>query len=217
MLSKNDRTAVLGILGFGSQMKMLSSPVPLGGKQGFEFGISSEYIPVEDLGGLGAKSNAKGEYNYMNLSVGKGLPYNVDTYFQFTPLPQSEGVFGYGAQLRWGFYEFRRFPAVMSMVFHGSGTNFSNLLSVRTTGADLVMTVAMDEAALYFGAGTIRTIGTFMGGASGITVDGKTAEEDLLDVHTVFGLSLAFDRVFLALEVDRVVQSSYSARLGYRF
>lgn len=216
-LDSEDRKSVLRILGFGSQTKLLSSPVPLGGREGFEFGLSSEYIPIGDLAGLGDQPDVKGEHNILNLGFGKGLYHNVDVLFSFTPSPQSEQIFGYGAHLRWGFHEFSRFPAVLSLVMHGNGMNFANLLSTRTTGADVIMTVAMDESALFFGGGTIRTIGTFMGGADGITLDQKTAEEDMTGFHTVFGFSLRFERIELTLEVDRVVQSTYGARLGYRF
>lgn len=216
-LSESDRETMLQILGFGSQAKLLSSPVPLGGKQGFEVGLSSEYIPIEDLSGLGDKPDVKGEYNYLMLTFGKGLFYNLDTFFHLTPIPQSEGLFAYGAQLRWGFYEFQRFPGLFSMILHGSGANYANVLNTRTTGADLVMTVAIDEASLYFGTGIIRTVGTFAGGPEGITAEGTRQDADLSDVHTVFGLSLNFGPVFLALEVDRVTQSVYGGRLGYRF
>ncbi|MBX2987555.1 MAG: hypothetical protein KF802_06630 [Bdellovibrionaceae bacterium] len=216
-LTAGDRQKALEILGFGAQVKLLSSPVPLGGQQGFEVGLSSEYIPVEDIGGLGAKSSAQGEYNYLAINLGKGLAYNVDTFVQFTPIPQSEGSFGYGAQLRWGFFELPRFPAVLSLVIHGGGMNFSNLLSTRTTGADLVMTVAMDDIALYFGGGTARTIGTFAGGARGITAEGDSREEDMTGVHTVFGLAFNMEKLFVAFEVNRVAQSAYGGRIGYRF
>lgn len=216
-LTADDRRTVLRVLGFGSQSKLLSSPVPLGGKQGFEMGLSSEYIPVEDLGSLGNGSDMKGDYNVLNLTFGKGLFYNVDTFVHLTPMPQSNDVFAYGGHLRWGFFEFQKFPGLFSLVVHASGANYHNLLDVRTTGADLIMTVAIDEASLYFGGGSIRTLGTFSGGAKGITAEGTYQTEDLSDVHTVFGLAINFGRLFLALEVDRVAQSTYGGRLGYHF
>lgn len=217
-LTANDRKAMLELLGFGAQSRILSSPVPLGGYQGFEMGLSSEYIPIDDIGTLGdKKTNAKGEFNVVELTLGKGLAYNVDTLFHVTPMPQNEGIFAFGGQLRWGFHEFQRFPAIMSFVFHGSGANFQNLLDTRTTGADFIVTVAMDGAAVYFGGGPIRTIGTFIGGASGINAEGDTIDEDLNGTHSVAGLSMNFGMMFLALEVDRVEQSTYGGRLGVRF
>ncbi|MBX3039136.1 MAG: hypothetical protein KF789_00340 [Bdellovibrionaceae bacterium] len=216
-LNAKDREGVLGVLGFGSKSKVLSSPVPLGGSDGFEVGFSTEYIPVSDIAGLGSGSSEQGELNYHVLTFGKGIVHNVDTFFHFTPIPQSDGVFGYGAHVRWGFWEARRFPALMSFVIHGSGMNYGNVLSTRTTGLDLLMTVALEQAALYFGGGPVRTIGTFSGGTNGLTLEGNNQDADLSDLHTVFGLSMNFEKLSLTLEVDRVVQASYAARMSYRF
>lgn len=216
-LDQDERRSVLRVLGFGSRMKILSSPVPLGGHQGFEFGVSTEYIPIGDLAGVGDRPDVRGEHSTLNLTFGKGLHHNFDILFSFTPLPQTENVVSYGAQLRWGFHEFKRFPAILSLIWHGSGTNFANLLNTRTTGADLVMCVVMDDAALYFGGGPIRSIGSFVGGDQGMTIEKTTIDEDLSGIHTVFGFSLNFEKVSLTLEVDRVVQSAYGARIGYRF
>lgn len=213
-MNESDRRVLLGILGYGSQSKLLSSPVPLGGSQGFEVGVSSEYIPIEDLNGLGAKTDVRGELSYQMLTFGKGLPHNVDTFVQMTPYQRGNGVFAYGGHVRWGFHEFERFPALMSLVLHGSGANYDNQVDARTTGLDLIMTVAMEDASLFFGGGRIRTIGSFPGA---MTAEGTTADEDLSGTHMVFGLSLSFGRVFLALEVDRVEQSTYGGRLGLRF
>lgn len=216
-LNAEDRKNVLAVLGYGSKSKILSSPVPLGGSEGFEVGISTEFIPVADLGGYGTGGGDQSELQYRNLVLGKGLVYNIDTYLHLTPLPQDDGVFGYGAQVRWGFWEARRFPALLSLIVHGSGMNYSNRLSTRTTGADLIMTISMDQVALYFGGGSLRTIGTFSGGPEGLTLEGDTRGEDLTGIHSIFGLSIGYRRFALALEIDRVEQSSYAARLNYRF
>lgn len=211
---------MLQLLGYGAQSKILSSPVPLGGYQGFEVGLSSEYIPIDDLGALGDKdTNAKGEFSFLSLTLGKGLAYNIDTFLHLTPMPQEEGVFAFGGQIRWGFHEFQRFPAIMSFVLHGAGANYANLLDTRTTGGDLIVTVAMDGAAVYFGGGPIRTIGTFVGGPAGqsFTAEGETRDEDLYGTHSVAGLSMNLGMTYLALEIDRVEQSTYGARVGCRF
>lgn len=218
-LTREDRQIALKILGFGTQAKLFSSPVPLGGYEGFEFGLASEYLLTEDIAKIGSKTpgQAVKEFNYLTLSATKGLTYNLDTSVFFTPQPQSEGISSFGGHLRWGFYEFQNFPALFSLILHASGSNFSSLLNTRTSGADLVVTVAVSEASLYFGGGPIRTIGTFVGGTQGITSEGKTVDEDLSDLHTVFGLHVKLSSLFVAFEVNRVVQSSYGARLGWRF
>jgi hypothetical protein len=216
-LTASDREAALGILGFGSAAKLLASPYPLGGYDGVEVGLSSEYIPLADVASLGNKSNSKSDLNYLNLTLGKGLFYNVDVLLQFIPLPQDEAVSGYGAQIRWGFYETKFMPAALSLVFHGSAMNFNNLLGAHTTGADLIASVNMKDVSLFFGAGQARSVGTFVGGVGGITDSGVTETTDVASPHTVFGISIKMSNVFVALEVDRYVQSTYAGKLGLRF
>lgn len=218
-LGSDDRKRTLEVLGYGSQVRLLSSPQPLGGHgdhQGFEFGLSSESIPLGTLQTLGSGSHSDGTYSYLNLSFAKGLPYNVDLLAQFTPIPQSGGAFGYGAQLRWGFYEFEQFPGVLSFVIHGSGMNYNDELSTRTTGVDLVMTTALDNLAFYFGGGTVRSIGTFIGGADSVTADGKSEEEDINALHSLVGVNYGFSNFFVALEGDHVKETTYAVRLGIR-
>lgn len=216
-LNSEDRKIVLSVLGFGTSSKILANPWPLGGEQGVELGLRSEFITVESLAGLGSRTSTTGEYSYLTLSFSKGLYYNVDTEVFFTPLPQKEEIMVYGAQLRWALWEGMNFPAAASLVVHGSGANFANQLDTRTVGSDLLLTVSMQSAAIYFGGGVIRSIGTFLGGAGGIIDSGQVADEDVSDSHTVFGFSMGVGDLNLAFEVDRILQSSYSGKIGYRF
>lgn len=216
-LNQVDRVRTLQILGFGSAPKTLDNPYPLGGYTGIEIGLSSEFIPVEDLANLGSKTAEKGELNYYILSIGKGLYYNIDTYMYFTPIFQNEKVQTYGGQLRWGFYESSFFPLSLSTVLFVGGANFSNLVNVTSVGLDLIASVTMDNVAIYFGTGRARVSGKFIGGSNGITDTQETENEDLNESHAVFGLNVDISNAFLAFEVDRYTDSSYSTKLGYRF
>lgn len=233
-LTADDRKEVVRILGFGTASRILTQPIPLGGREGFEVGLASEFVPIDDLAGLGSKTVSRGEFNLISMSFAKGLPYNIDTVLHFTPLPQLEGATSYGGQVRWGFLEFAKFPALLSLVLHGSGTSFSsevltasgkqfvNVLNTRTTGYDVICTVQMDEGSLYFGGGTVRSIGTFTGGASGVTTEGasgdtRNAEVDLTDFRTIFGVGFRLDQFFAAVEVSRITQSTYGGKIGFRF
>jgi hypothetical protein len=228
LMNSNDRKIALEILGFGSASKILSNPYALGGHEGLDFGVSTEYIPVQDLSSLGDKSTRNRELNFYTLSISKGLFYNVDTTIQFTPAFQKEDVSSYGAQLRWGFYEFPFMPGGLSAVLHGSATNYGSFLDTRTTGTDLVATVVVENVALYFGFGEARSIGTFSGGlvTAGKTESAtdncdptscKAGNEDIKENHTVFGINLAFSTFYASFEIDRYFLSTYSAKLGYRF
>lgn len=227
-MSESERTIALQILGFGSASKILANPFPLGGRSGFEMGVTTEYLQVQDLASLGDKSTRNRELNYSSFSVAKGLFYNVDTAFHFTPAFQTEDLSSYGGQIRWGFYEFPFIPGGLSLVWSRSDTNYGNLLNTRTTGRDIVATVVVEDVALYFGVGDATSIGTFGGGtltgtATESTTDICTAtycsasNEELSEVHTLFGISLSFDELFASVEINRYFLSSYSAKLGWRF
>lgn len=75
----------------------------------------------------------------------------------------------------------------------------------------------MDNVALYAGVGQTRAIGKFIGGINGITADQETYEEDILEGHSVFGISIDISKVFIALQIDRYKDSVYSGKIGYRF
>ncbi len=229
-MSESDRRLALQILGFGSASKILSSPFPLGGHPGFEVGLTTEYLQVQDLASLGDKSTRNRELNFNSFSVAKGLFYNIDAAFQFTPAFQKEDVSSYAGQVRWGFYEFPFIPGGLSLVINRSDTNYGNLLNTRTTGQDLVATVVVEDVSLYFGVGTANTVGTFSGGTqTGTSTESTTdlcvgasaycasANEEMSQAHTLFGISLSFNQLFAALEIDRYFLSTYSAKVGWRF
>lgn len=216
-LNESDRTRALEILGFGSAPKILDNPYPLGGYSGIEFGFGAEYIPLEDLSSLGATSTDRGELGIYTLSFAKGLYYNVDLHLQFTPFIQSDKVQTYGGQFRWGFYESSFFPLSLSTVISAGGANFSNLINITTLGVDLIGSVHFDNVSLYFGGGQVRATGKFIGGADGITDTQETYVKNIVDTHTVFGVNIDVARFFLAMEVDRYVDSIYSAKVGLRY
>ncbi len=228
-MSESERHIALQILGFGSASKILANPFPLGGHPGFEMGLTTEYLQVQDLASLGDKSTRNRELNYSSFSVAKGLFYNIDAAFHFTPAFQKEDLSSYGGQFRWGFYEFPFIPGGLSFVLNRSDTNYGNLLNTSTTGRDLVATVVVEDVALYFGVGQANSIGSFSGGTLAGTVTESTtdlcssgtyctsANQELTEVHTLFGISLSFNDLFASVEINRYFVSSYSAKIGWRF
>lgn len=216
-LNKADRTRALEVLGFGSAPKILDNPYPLGGYSGIEVGLSSEYIPLEDVATLGATSKDKGEFNYYTLSFAKGLYYNIDLHVNFTPFIQEENVQVFGGQLRWGFFEAKFFPLTLSTVIYAGGANFSNLINISTLGADIVATVNFDNVAIFLGGGRVRAIGKFIGGPDGITDDQVTAAQDVTEIHSVFGINVDISRMFVSMEIDRYTDSVFSGKVGFRF
>lgn len=216
-LTRTDREMILEVLGFGSAAKVLASPYPLGGYSGVEVSMTTEFIPMSDVAVLASKTNARSDLNYFNLVIGKGLYYNLDLVIQFVPMPQDQSLSGFGGQLRWDFYQAGFMPADLSLVFHGSSTNFYNVLSTETSGVDLLASVNMTDFSLFFGFGQSRSVGSFIGGTDGVTDSGLAENSDVYSPHTLFGINIKMSDFFVALEVDRFVQSTYSGKVGFRF
>ena len=229
-MNETDRLITLQILGFGSASKILANPFPLGGYPGFEIGVTTEYLQVQDLASLGDKSSRNRELNFNSFSVAKGLFYNIDTAFHFTPAFQKEDLSSYGGQVRWGFYEFPFIPGGLSLVLSRSDTNYGNLLNARTLGRDIVATIVVEDVALYFGIGDANSAGTFSGGTQTGTATESTTDicasptsycnssnEELTQGHTLFGINVSFNDFFASVEINRYFISSYSAKIGLRF
>lgn len=216
-LDASARSSAVEALGFGSASKLLSNPYPLGGYKGYEFSLTSEFLPLTEVGNLGDKKGSRSDYVYYSMVVGKGLYQNVDVYFHFTPFPDPQGLTNFGGQLRWTFWESKFLPVSLGSIFHGSISNIASLVNTRTSGADLVATFFSKDFVVYLGIGSARTIGSFTGGAGGITNDQNPATVDLTALHSVLGASVQYGEMFVGLEMDRYAFSSYSAKVGFRF
>lgn len=210
------RQEVLRILGLGAGGKILSDPYPLGGYAGLELGLTLESIPIEDLGRLGnTPANPQDEVTFMGVTMGKGVYNNVDLFLHFVPyLPRTE-VSRYGAMVRWGFYQAQFLPISLSLNFNAEISNFSNVLTARTVGADLVGGINVKNIALYLGAGPVNSNGTFIGG--NYTFEGSKQRETVKSLHSVIGVSVGLGEVSFTAQLDRYTQPVYSGKVGFRF
>lgn len=219
-LNQRDRQELLSILGFGTAPKIISNPYPLGGYDGWELGFSSEFLSLEEVPKLGSSSGkvvSKGEFNFYNLSITKGIFENIDTTISFMPSLQGEGVSGYGVSFRWMFYEAQNIPLALTTNLYGGGVNIQSLLGTNTLGIDVLCTMAMEDLALYFGAGQAKVTGVFTGGSAGLTDDFVRHTEGLSSGHSLFGLAFQASKALVAFQVDRYNEPVYGARIGWRY
>ncbi len=214
--------ALLETLGFGSASKVIGAPYPLGGFEGFELSLASEFIPLGEVKDMGLQPSGSNVLRYVTLNLGKGIFYDVDTYFFFTILQETGPLAVYGGQLRWGFYRWQDVPLTASLVFHGSGANFENLLFTRTLGLSLYATYHWQWLKIYGGIGQTRSIGTFAGGDvtsanAPIPLDGIETNRDRFGLQTTAGISVEWQSYFIAAEWNRFFQSNYALKIGSRF
>lgn len=241
-LSAGDRKEVIRTIGMNSANKMLSNPYPLGGYSGLEVGYSVEFVNVRDIRRLGCAPGSPGcgntgysdetEWRYSRFTVGKGLYRDIDLFFSFIPPTGDVNVSDYGGMARWSFYQAQFLPINLSALVAFNNLNFNDKFMNQNLGAELLAGVNVDNFALYFGGGLIESRGTFIGqDAAGVcgedcTVSGvdadlnqttHTVSNRVRETHTVVGLSLHYENLFAAAQVDRYRDAVYSLKIGLRF
>lgn len=236
-LSTSDQEDVVKILGLGTSMKMASSPYPLGGYAGFEFGYDVNFINIDQLTRLGCEPGTPGcantsrsdaqEFSYSKLTIGKGLYQNIDIFLSFAPFIRSGNYSDYGGVIRWTFYEARLLPIHLIALVSGNNVNFKNDFTSQNIAGDILIGVNVEDLSIYFGGGQIRSEGTFIGGsgddstvpsgAEGLNPSTNTVKRTIYRFHTVVGASLEFQPLFVAGEINRYEDSVYTLKAGVRF
>lgn len=212
-----DRQAALRVLGLGTGYKLLGDPYPLGGYMGFELGVSYEMLSTSAISALGSGASKQSDLSYANFTMGKGLFYDVDFYLQFAPLGQHEKFSSYGGAIRWGVLELESAPVHFSLQAAANSASFQNKINTTTQNFDLVGGWDFQDLVLYGGVGFIRSSGTFIGGATGVTDTNETLTEAVSESHTFAGLSVKYDTYFLSVQVDRASQLIYALKMGVRY
>ena len=241
-LTSSDRNEVVRTVGLNSANKLLTNPYPLGGYSGFEIGYSMEFVNVRDIRRLGCTPGAPGcantqysddtEWRFSRLTIGKGLYEDVDMFFSFIPPTGPDRVSDYGGFLRWSFFQAQFLPINVSALLHYNQLNYEDIFMNRNMGAEILAGVNVDNFALYFGGGVVDAKGTFIGPTAGgvcgddCRVDGndpqlnqnnRTVSNSVRETHTVIGLSLHYENLFAAAQVDRYRDAVYSLKIGMRF
>ena len=104
-LNADEREQFTHIFGLTTSPKLLSNPYPLGGFSGFEFGLSIEYINIEELTDLDPTAINKDFYSFSRLSFSKGVYHNFDFQLSFTPFIGQNEMQEFGGSLKWSFYQ----------------------------------------------------------------------------------------------------------------
>lgn len=230
-MSAPDRQSLLQVLGFGSVFKVLSDPYPLGGYSGLEVGLTQEVIATTKIESLGNRAPRQNDLALTSLSLSKGLYNNLDVGIQVVLPRQTEEVSGWGAMFRMGVFESGVRPLNVSVLLHGNSVNFQDRLLTNTQGLLTLAAYNVEELTLYTGFGFVRSQGNFLGGVNGLTDEveslagtdssgrafRKTMKESLSDNHLIAGAHFKMDRFFVALQIDRIVQTSFGIKMGLRY
>lgn len=216
-MSAADRQSVLKILGYGTSFKTSGDPYPLGGYMGFEIGVSYELLSTAQIAKLGSGTGVQGDTSVLNVTLGKGLFYDVDFYLNFSPLGQSEKFSSFGGAVRWGVLELEAMPVHFSVQAAANSASFQNKINTTTQNFDVIGGWNFQDLVFYGGIGVIRSSGQFIGGAAGVNDTADTVTEAVNEAHTFAGISVKYGEYFVAAQMDRATQTAYAVKLGVRY
>ena len=234
-LDRNARDVVTRTLGLTTGSKLLTNPYPLGGYSGLEIGISMEFIDTEALNRLGCEPGSSGcaneerpsnqELSYPRITVGKGLYQDIDVFMHFVPPLQELNISDFGMQARWSFYQAKFLPLSMAVNAHANQLNIDNKFVNQNFGALITAGVNVNDFSIYFGSGFVSAESQFTCGNSGDgTVDNTTdcnesniIKNSQFGTHSLVGLSIQFEDVFAAAQIDRYRDPVFSGKVGIRF
>lgn len=212
-LSAQDQTEALGILGLATSSKILSSPYPLGGYAGFEFGAGMEFLDVSDIGNLGSKlTNPQTTINYPRFSFGKGFYNDFDVFVHFTPFSENTGISENGGILRWSAFQSAYLPTNISILLHTNSTNIAEKVFTSSFGIDVTAGFTLKFVSLYFGGGQVESRGRFFGFNGGTNEDYRKTSS----IHTFMGGVFDFESFFVAAQMDRYEDAIFSVKLGIK-
>ena len=218
-LSQENREELTRILGVNTTVKSLTSPFPLGGYSGFEWGLSYEVIDISGLENLGTPA---GEQNILNLprfTVGKGLFNHVDLFLNFVPILNIANISEYGGSLKWQLYEGSFLPFSISLNLSLNSINIGDVFSNTSTSSDLISGIKINDTTVYFGIGNVRSESSLPGIHNGqnITDSGFNESQSISSLHTFVGGTYQLDNYFLAIQADRYRDNVFSLKAGARY
>ena len=227
-MNRTELSEVTDTVGVNTSAKFLSHPHALGGHEGFEFGIATEFISTGDLFRLGNQTERDETFQYNRITAGKGLYNNIDLYLHFIPFSNSNTVSEYGGMARWMFYESKRMPLSLSFLGHYSAIDIGDSFTNESIGWNLLGGLTLTNSAIYFGGGNVKTQSTYgqslidCAAPPNCSADIRLNENNNFVIansygHSFFGVYFRISRFFVAAQIDRYVQPVYSAKIGLRF
>lgn len=216
-LDAAQRKEVLNQIGFTSAIKNISTNYLLGGNDGIEFSSLIESINFTQLNSINNLNLNQESKVLPRFGFSKGFYHNLEFHFQFIPFFLQSDFSGYGASVRYTFFQDDNQPFIMDLYFHGSGLNFANLIGLQNVGYDIVGSYFYERFIFSVGLGPCKLIGTFIGGENGLTND-KLAATDEINLWRMFsGLAYSLKEFQVGVQVDKFKESMYSFKISKKF
>ena len=216
-LQKEQRLAVLKVLGLGSSSKNLSAPKGLGTEQGLEVSIANEFINTESISQYLDGDSSKNTLYYPKIYIGKGISNHADLFIHFIPYTATLGLSEFGGTLKIHLLNAHSSPFSLSTVFGLNSANFNNELATRALNADISLGAQWSSFAIFTSLGVAEAKGKFIGGSLGSTDTLVDETEQTSHFHFSVGGMIRYDIYFASVALDRYLESVYSVKVGCHF
>lgn len=216
-LNSENRKQVIKDIGFSTVTHFSSGGYLLGGYSGFEIFSELNLVPLSKLNSLGLEDKKSTDQYVNKIGFGKGLFHDIDFFIGFSPFFFQNDFSIYFGSVKYTFYKNESLPIHIGIYLHFNAVNINNLYNFNNTGYDFYTQYYQNRWSYFFGFGQVRSIGTFVGGASGVTIEGDTAREDLTQNRTFLGLSYKLENVLISGGVEKFYDNNFTLRIGYHF
>jgi len=215
-LDAQERQASLKIFSQGTAPKFLSNAYPLGGYNGLEVSLSVETFSVEELDTFRPVGQEGTAFVFFpKVTIGKGLFNNSDIFVNFIPFNETTRISKYGLQYRWSFYQARYWPLNLAIMLSGNSANVDNQLITRTLSSDIIASSRFADISVFVSGGYVRSAGSFVGGAQGITSSGQAEQDSVDSLHVSAGITYQPGIMILGISVDQFVDTVTNFKVGF--
>jgi hypothetical protein len=162
-LTPRDRTYLTEEIGLSLGSFYGESLLPLG--TSLRLGLSHRYLRRPSLEGSSLLEDFSiGALSWTEITLTKGLYYDVDFFLSLKPLFTKTQFSSVGGGLRWGFYTMTEFPVHWVVSSSAQISNGNNRVIFYNQVFDLLAQYQGESHFVYTGLGSIFTQGTFIGG-----------------------------------------------------
>ncbi len=193
-----------------SSIKTVGDPVPLGGYEGVEVLIASEWLTIPQ------KDTAKDRVEVLpTLRLGKGLYENFDVFI-VTSLPLLKSDFSkWGFQARWMAWQAETAPLMAHLGCSYGSQEYYSLIITNSWSCEILGNLIVKKFRVFAGLGIVRSLTLFDAGSTQFS--SEEVQRSAAFNKYLGGITFTSDNRSFGFQIDVVEETSLGASIGYRF
>lgn len=193
-----------------SSLRTVGDPVPLGGYEGVEILLSSEWLTVPQKGSTKDKVEV-----LPTLRLGKGLYENFDVFI-VTSIPVLKSDFSkWGFQARWMAWQAESAPLMAHLGCSYGSQEYYSVIVTNAWSCEVLGNLIVKKFKVFAGVGIVRAQTLFDVGSTELSTE--EVQRSAGFNKFLGGITFSSDKKSLGVQIDVIEETSLSASLGYRF